>query len=238
MRMVKASIPLAVLWMALPAKAQDSTPPGASPPSAAPSSTAPSAAKPASTAPSAGAPAKAPPAEGPRRDPKGIKGISPFWDAVKKGDDAVAAHDLEGARAAYQEAIKLEPHNGMGQYRMGEIELATGHPKEAESEWDAALRFSGDNVALKAKVLFVLADAKERRRSFEEEKNGWNAYEAHIHASPTAKAFPESAADRKKRIDEWKQLETDYGAVKERIKKRLQEAEKNAAASAQSPRNR
>lgn len=236
MRMYKASIPLAVLWMALPARAQDSTPPGASP---APSGAAPSAATPASTAPSASAPAKtAPSAEGPRRDPKGIKGISPFWEAIKKGDDAAAARDLEGARAAYQEAIKLEPHNGMGQYRMGEIELATGHPKEAESEWDAALRFAGDNVALKAKVLFVLADAKERRRAFEEEKNAWSAYEMHVRASPTAKAFPESAADRRKRIDEWAQLEKDCIAVKERIRTRLKEAEKSAAASAQSPRNR
>jgi tetratricopeptide (TPR) repeat protein len=218
-----------VLAMALPANAfaQDTVPPAATaPPSAAPASTAPPAAKPAASA------------DAPRRDPKGIKGISPFWEAIKKGDDAVAARDMDAAKAAYQEAIKLEPHNGMGQYRMGEIELSAGHIKEAEAVWDAALRFSGDNVSLKAKILFVLADAKERRRSLEEEKNGWNAYETHIKASPSAKAYPESAADRKKRIDEWKQLEIDYGAVKERIKQRLQEAEKSAAQSAQSPQNR
>ena len=57
-------------------------------------------------------------------------------------------------------------------------------------------------------------------------------------AAPAAKAFPESAADRKRRIQEWKQLEIDYGAVKERIKQRLAEADKKAAESAQSPRNR
>jgi hypothetical protein len=249
MRIFQASLPFFVLWMALPvnAFAQDSVPPGASAPSAAapaPASTAPSSAAPApapaSTAPSPAVPAKpaASSADAPRRDPKGIKGISPFWEAIKKGDDAIAARDMEGGKAAYQEAIKLEPHNGMGQYRMGEVELSGGHIKEAEAVWDAALRFSGDNVALKAKILFVLADAKERRRSLEEERNGWNAYETHIKASPTAKAYPESAADRKKRIDEWKQLEVDYGAVKERIKQRLAEAEKASAASAQSPQNR
>jgi tetratricopeptide (TPR) repeat protein len=234
MRKYEALTSLFVSWMVLPATAfaQDTVPPAATPPAAAPAVTTPAPATPA-------APAKAAPgADGQRRDPKGVKGISPFWEAIKKGDDALAARDVEGAKAAYQAAIKLEPHNGMGQYRMGEIELSAGHFKEAEAVWDAALRFSGDNVGLKAKVLFVLADAKERQRSLDEERNGWNAYETHIKASPTAKAYPASAADRKKRIDEWKQLEVDYGAVKERIKLRLQEAEKSAAASAQSPQNR
>jgi len=184
------------------------------------------------------APANAAPAEGVRRDPRGIKGISPFWEAIKKGDDALAAHDLDGAKAAYEEAIRADPHNGMGQYRMGETELARGQLKEAEASWQEALRFAGEDASLKAKVLFVLADLKERQRAFEEETNGWNAYETHAKAFPAAKTFPASAADRKKRIEEWKQLEVDYGAVKERIKKRLEEAEKKAVESAQSPQNR
>jgi len=173
-----------------------------------------------------------------RRDPRGIKGISPFWEAIKKGDDAVAAHDLEGAKAAYEEAIRADPHNGMGQYRMGETELAAGHMKEAEESWQEALRFAGEDASLKAKILFVLADLKERQRQFEQETNGWNFYETHAKAFPAAKTFPDSAADRKKRIQEWKQLVIDYGAVKERIQKRLEEADKKAAESAQSPRNR
>src|SRR4051812_42230602 len=118
MRIYHGSLPFLVLWMALPvnAFAQDSVPPGASAPSsAAPASTTPSPASPspASTAPSAASPSPAKPAassaDAPRRDPKGIKGISPFWEAIKKGDDAVAARDTEGAKAAYQDAIKLEP---------------------------------------------------------------------------------------------------------------------------------
>ncbi len=175
---------------------------------------------------------------GPKRDPKGIKGISPFWESIKKGDDALAARDIEGAKAAYQEAIRSEPQNAMGHYRMGEAELTKGNLKEAEGFWQSALRFVGENAALKAKVLFVLADLKERERSWEEETNGWNAYEAHAKASPTVKTYPATPEDRKKRIDEWKKLEVDYGAVKERIKARLAEAEKKAAESAQSPQNK
>jgi tetratricopeptide (TPR) repeat protein len=208
---------VAVAVTTTPAWAQDTAPPpaaGATPPAAAPAKTASS--------------------ESVRRDPKGIKGISPFWEAIKKGDDAFAARDAEGAIAAYQEAIRADPHNGMGQYRIGEVELSRGKMKEAEEAWQAALRFAGENASLKAKILFVLADVKERQRSFEEETNGWNAYEAHLKAQPAAKGFPASAADRKKRITEW----NDYAAVKERIKTRLAEAEKAAAASAQSPQNR
>ena len=187
-------------------------------------------------APSAGATSA--PSGDIRRDPRGIKGISPFWEAIKRGDDAVAARDLDGAKAAYEEAIRTDPHAGMGQYRMGELQLMKGQMKDAEASWQEALRFSGEDPSLRAKVLFVLADLKERQRAFEEATNGWNAYEAHAKASPDAKSFPATAADRKKRIQEWKQLEADYGPVKERIKKRLEEADKKAAESALSPRNK
>jgi tetratricopeptide (TPR) repeat protein len=173
-----------------------------------------------------------------RRDPRGIKGISPLWEAIKRGDDAVAARDADAAKAAYEEAIRADPHAGIGQYRMGELQLAKGQMKEAEASWQEALRFSAEDPSLRAKVLFVLADLKERQRSLEEATNGWNAYEAHAKAQPTAKTFPATAEDRKKRIQEWKQLEADYSAVKERIKKRLEEADKKAAESALSPHNR
>jgi tetratricopeptide (TPR) repeat protein len=184
--------------------------------------------------------AKAPaPAGVIHRDPTGRKGISPFWETLKKGDDAVAARDLDGAKAAYQDALRLDAHSSIVHYRLGEIELLKGNMKDAEADWDSALRFAAENPSEKGKALFVLADAKERQKQFEEETNRWNAYEALVKASPKAPAlFPDTAADRKKRIVDKAQLETDYGAVKERIKKRLEAAEKSAADSAQSPRNR
>jgi tetratricopeptide (TPR) repeat protein len=173
-----------------------------------------------------------------KRDPKGQKGISPFWESIKKGDDSLAARDIEGAKAAYQEAIRGEPQNPMGHYRMGEAELTKGNLKEAEASWQTALRFSGENAAMRAKVLFVLADVKERQRALDEATNGWNAYAQHAKTATNVKTYPETPPDRLKRIADWKQLETDYAAVKERIKARLEEAEKKAAESAQSPQNR
>jgi tetratricopeptide (TPR) repeat protein len=180
----------------------------------------------------------APSAGGVKRDPKGLKGISPFWEAIKKGDDSLSARDIEGAKAAYQEAIRSAPQNPMGHYRMGEAELAKGNVKEAEASWQTALRFAGENAAMRAKVLFVLADVKERQRSLDEATNGWNAYETHAKSAGAVKTYPGTPTDRKKRIVDWKKLEVDYGPVKERIKLRLEEAEKKAAESAQSPQNR
>lgn len=176
--------------------------------------------------------------DGVRRDPKGVKGISPFWEAIKKGDDALAARDVDGAKTQYQEAIKSQPQHPMGHYRLGEVELTKGNFKGAEESWQSALRFVGQDGTMKGKVLFVLADVKERQRSLEEAKNGWNAYEGHSKAATQAKTYPETPPDRVKRIDEWKKLETDYASVKERIALRLAEAEKKAAADAQNPRNK
>lgn len=174
----------------------------------------------------------------PRKDPKGIKGISPFWEAIKKGDDALAARDLDGAKAQYQEAIKAEPQNPMGHYRLGEAELMKGNMADAEADWQSALRFSGQVPTMKAKVLFVLADLRERQRQLDQATTAWNAYADHAKAAPTAKTYPETPRDRLKRIEDWKKLETEYAAVKERIKARLDEAEKKAAEDAQSPKNR
>ncbi|HVU02065.1 MAG TPA: tetratricopeptide repeat protein [Polyangiaceae bacterium] len=180
----------------------------------------------------------APAADGKKRDPKGQKGISPFWESIKKGDDSLAAKDIDGAKASYQEAIRSEPQNPMGHYRMGEAELTKGNLKEAEASWQTALRFSGENPALRAKVLFVLADVKERQRMLDEATSGWTAYADNAEKNPKVKTYPETPPERKKRITDWKQMETDYAAVKERIKARLEEAEKKAAESAQSPQNR
>lgn len=167
-----------------------------------------------------------------RRDPKGIKGISPFWEALKKGDDAYVARDFDGAIKAYRDAITKEPRNPLGHYRMGEAQLAKGNMKEAGSAWQNALRFVGNNFPLKAKILFVLADLSEREKAYDDAIAGWNKYLALAKEHPEAKAFPESAQDRIKRINEWKKLVEEYAAVKKRIAQHLKEAEAKAKKNA------
>ncbi len=167
-----------------------------------------------------------------RRDPKGIKGISPFWEAVNKGDAAYVARDFDGAIKAYREAITSEPHNAMGHYRMGEAQLAKGNTKEAEASWVSALNFVGNDYSLKAKILFVLADLRERQKSYDDATDLWNKYEALAKEQPKTKMFVESAEARKKAITTWKKMLTDYGAVKKRIAQRLKEADEKAKKNA------
>src|SRR5688572_23727320 len=146
------------------------------------------------------APAAAQPAAGePRKDPKGVKGISPFWEAIKKGDNSAIARDFDGAIAAYREAIQSQPQNPMGHYRLGEAQLAKGDQKEAELAWGAGLRFADKDPVMKAKLLFVLADLRERQKSHDEANTRWTDY-GKAASAPGAKGYPATAEDRKKRI--------------------------------------
>ncbi len=167
-----------------------------------------------------------------RRDPKGIKGISPFWEMINKGDKAYVARDFDGAVLGYREAITAEPQNPLGHYRMGEAQLARGNASEAEQSWVAGLRFVGENHVLRAKLVFVLADLRERQKNLEEANGRWDEYEKFVKAQPDSKGFPQTPPERKKRIDEWKKLSADSAEVKKRIDARLKEADEAARKSA------
>jgi len=92
---------------------------------------------------------------GVRRDPQGIKGISPFWEALRRGDNSYVARDFDGAIAAYREAITAEPQNALGHYRAGEAQIEKGDLKEAEAAIASGLRFVGNDSMLKAKLEYV-----------------------------------------------------------------------------------
>lgn len=197
---------------------------------AAPATTLAQGKKPADKAAAPAAPAAG--ADAVRRDPQGIKGISPFWESVKKGDDLYVARDFDGAIASYKDAITKEPQNALGHYRIGEAHLAKGDMKEAEASWVSALRFVGSDNALKAKILFVLADLRERQKSYDDATDRWNAYEQFAQQQPQTKTYPATAQDRKKRVADWKKLLEEYAAVKKRIETRLKEADEKAKKSA------
>jgi tetratricopeptide (TPR) repeat protein len=171
--------------------------------------------------------------KGVKRDPNGVKGISPFWESLKKGDDLYVARDFDGAIGAYRDAITKEPQNPMGHYRIGEAHLAKNDTQEAESAWVAALRYVGQDAVLKAKILFVLADLRERQKSYDDATDRWNAYAQFAQQQPSAKAYPNTATDRKQRIETWKKLLVDYGEVKKRIEARLKEADEKARKDAE-----
>jgi hypothetical protein len=169
--------------------------------------------------------------KGPRKDPNGVTGISPYMEQIAKGEAAFVARDFAGAAAAFQEAIKIDGQATLGFYRLGEAQLAAGKPEEADAVWQSALGKKGTE-ALNAKVLFVIADLRERQKKLQAAKDAWAAYAAFLQGNSKAGGYPATSTERQKQIDRRVKDEKDYAVVKERIIKReeerTKEAEKNA----------
>lgn len=158
------------------------------------------------------------------RDPEGIKGISPFWEALSEGDRAFVAQDIERAIAAYRQAIVEQPKNPLGHYRLGEAFLKKEDFTAAEEAWQAGMRFAGTDAMTRGKLLFCLADLRERTKNYGHANNAWSSY-AQAVTDKAAKGHPATAVERKKRIAERQRLEREYAAVKARIAQRMKEAD-------------
>lgn len=166
-----------------------------------------------------------------RRDPEGRSGISPYNEAVVKGQSAFAARDFAGAVTAFQDAIKLDPTAMLGYYLCGEAHLENGKPDEADAMWTSALTKKGTDD-MQGRLMFVLADLKERQKNWAGAKDAWSAYQVFVTGHASVKGYVATAEDRIKRIEQRIKDEKDYAAVRDRIKtretERLKEAEENA----------
>src|SRR6185436_12011483 len=94
-----------------------------------------------------------------RFDPRGK---SPYSPKLMKGHAAYGARDFPAAIAAYKEAIKDDAADPYGHYFLGEAELAAGNVAEADASFAAGLRVVTTRDDLHAKLLFVIADLRER----------------------------------------------------------------------------
>lgn len=177
-------------------------------------------------------------ADGVRRDPNGIKGITPHQELINKGDRAYVARDFDGAISAFREAVQLQPQNALGHYRLGAAQLAKGDQKEAEAAFVNGLRFVGKDASLRGKLLFALADLRERQRNSDEAIGRWKEYAKNAEEAREAVTYPATATERLARNEAWKQNAADSAAVKERIAKRLKEADEAARKSAADPKNK
>lgn len=203
-------------------------------------------------APAVEAAAGKPPASAaePRRDPQGRRGISPFWEELRKGDHAFLARDHERAFGHYRQATTLDPKNAEGHLRMAEAQIVLGQLLEARESLDAALRFAGENGVQRARASFLLADVAERRGAWDEALTAWRAYLALADAAPSstsaepakrpttkkAKSAPRAEApriytrvaqERIARVEARKQALAENEEVRKRIAERLQEAEQS-----------
>jgi tetratricopeptide (TPR) repeat protein len=141
-----------------------------------------------------------------------------FKDAVQQGSTKYAARDFPGAVASFQKAIEADPKNPIGHYFLGEAQLAAGNMTEAEAAWNrASLEAAEKNPALRAKILFVLADLKERQHKWDDAKQAWQVYLDWAAKYPNIGAFAGSGQSRQQSIDTMQKQDTAYAVVRQRI---------------------
>jgi len=160
-------------------------------------------------------PAKSP---GKKYDPNNTTALSEAMETCVEGNEKYVARDMAGAIESYKKAVSLAPKNALAHYLLGEAELGSGNAAEAESEWKLALESVDEkDPSLKAHVLFVLADVKERTKKWDEAKTAWQAYGEYAAKHADAGAYPSSGASRQQVIDDMLRQDRLYEVVRQRI---------------------
>lgn len=171
--------------------------------------------------------------DGVRRDPNGVTGISPFMEKIVKAEKLIVARDFAGAIAAFRDAITEDAKNPYGHFMLGEAQVIKGDLAEAEASWKTALANVGTDDALRAKIMFGMADLRERQGKWDEAKTAWAEYGRFVSDHPKSKGYPATAGDRQAKIDVHNDLATKYAEVKTRIAAREKELKDKQAKDAQ-----
>jgi tetratricopeptide (TPR) repeat protein len=146
------------------------------------------------------------------------RGAGKYVEACTQGNAKYAGRDFQGAIALYRSAIELDPKNPLGYYLLGEAELAAGSIAEAEAAWARAAADSSDkDPALRARILFVIADLKERQWKWDESRAAWQVYLDWASRFPNVATFPASARSRLQVIDAMLKQDKAYEIVRRRI---------------------
>jgi tetratricopeptide (TPR) repeat protein len=141
-----------------------------------------------------------------------------YVEACTRGNVKYAARDFQAAIALYRTAIDLDPKNPLAHYLLGEAQLAAGNVAEAEAAWNRASTESNErDPAMHARVLFVIADLKERQWKWDDAKAAWQAYLDWTNRFPNAGAFPASGRSRLQVIDVMLKQDKAYEIVRRRI---------------------
>src|SRR5262249_44940519 len=82
---------------------------------------------------------------------------------------------------------------------------------------------AGEKDDIHAKLLFVIADLRERQGKLEDAKRAWGEYAQFVTAHPEVKGYTATATERKKMIDQHAEVAKKSEAVKQRIEQRLKE---------------
>jgi tetratricopeptide (TPR) repeat protein len=157
--------------------------------------------------------------DGPKKkhDDSASKAGPSFKDSCADGSTKYAARDFPGAIQAFQKAIELEPKNPLGHYFLGEAQLAAGNMTEAEAAWNrASLEANDKDAPMRARILFVIADLKERQKKPDDARAAWQVYADWV-AKYASSGYPGSATSRQQMIDAAGKQDKAYAVVRQRI---------------------
>ncbi|HEX4515857.1 MAG TPA: tetratricopeptide repeat protein [Polyangiaceae bacterium] len=150
-------------------------------------------------------------------DPANHTHISKFMETCVQGNAKFVSRDFPGAIDSYRKAIQLQPTNPLGHYLLGEAQSASGNLTEAEASWTNADNLGDKDPPTKTKLLFVLADLKERQKKWDDAKAGWQRYAQYVAAHPDAGGSAATSDARIKAIDDMLKQDKAYDIVRERI---------------------
>jgi hypothetical protein len=170
-----------------------------------------------------------------KRDPNGIKGISPYMEEIAKGRDAFKAKDHSGAIRAFQAAISKDGDRQLGYYMLAQTQLDKGDLDDAVATVEEGSAKKGTE-AVQAKMSFLKSELMERKANskpgednapgsaleaigtkWQGVKSAWRAYADFVAAHDGAPNYGASASDRQKKIDERVKRDNDFAAVRVRI---------------------
>jgi tetratricopeptide (TPR) repeat protein len=149
-----------------------------------------------------------------------------------EGDRAALARDFELAIARYRSILADDPRNALVHYRVGQVQAMKGDLNEAEQAYFAALRFAGTDDALRGRVLFCIADLRERQKAYEAAVDAWSEYEKQGVKAPSATPHVATAAERKNRYAEWKKAAASAAETRARQARRAHELDAAARENA------
>ena len=163
-------------------------------------------------------------------DADNVRGLSKYMETIVKGAGRFVAKDYPAALDVYRGAIPLSPKNPLAPYLVAETQIAMGSLAEAEASLKQAESLADDRTAaVRAKVLFLTADLKERQKKWDDAKTAWQAY-SDFAQKHTEVASVQSATSRIQAIDDMLKQDKAYEAVRQRIAQ-----EKGGAAPAPAP---
>lgn len=153
-----------------------------------------------------------------RRDPDNRTGLAEWMSKCIEGNTRYLSKDIPGAIDSYRQAIQLAPKKPLPHYLLAEAQIGAGNLAEAEAAIGDAEKTSDDRDAnVRAKILFLIADLKERQKNWDGAREAWKAYGDYAAKHVDAGVSPPTPPARIQAIDDMLRQDKAYDVVRQRI---------------------